>query len=56
MSKTSVDSLSQKLPLKSVVIGPVAQAQALAKGMRDLLSAEGYEDVEVSVSEAPFRS
>lgn len=46
---------SQKLPLKSVVIGPTAHAKALAKGVRDLLSFQGYHDVEVSLSEAPLR-
>ncbi len=46
----------KKLPLKSVVIGPVAQAEALASGIRDLLSEQGYPDVEVSLSEAPFRA
>jgi len=48
--------LPPKLPLKSVVIGPVAQADALANGMRNLLSAEGYQDVVVTLSEAPFRT
>jgi hypothetical protein len=46
----------QNLPLKSVAIGPTTQAEALARGMRDLLSSEGYHDVEVSLSEAPLRS
>ncbi|MBL3565832.1 hypothetical protein JMM59_12560, partial [Rhodovulum sulfidophilum] len=46
----------QKLPLKSVVIGPVAQAETLVSGMRALLSAKGYHDVVVSLSEAPFRT
>nr|WP_255730133.1 DUF2971 domain-containing protein [Epibacterium sp. Ofav1-8] len=50
------EQLPPKLPLKSVVIGPVAQAEALANGMRNLLSAEGYHDVEVALSEAPFRT
>ena len=50
------EQLPPRLPLKSVVIGPVAQAEALANGMRNLLSAEGYHDVVVSLSEAPFRT
>ena len=50
------ERLPPMLPLKSVVIGPVAQAEALANGMRNLLSAEGYHDVVVSLSEAPFRT
>lgn len=49
------NTLNKKLPLKSVVIGPVAQAVVLANGMRELLSAHGYEDVVVSLSEAPLR-
>lgn len=44
------------LPLRSVVIGPVAQAAALANGLRNLLSAQGYHDVVVTLSEAPFRA
>lgn len=48
--------LPPKLPLKSVVIGPVAQAGALANGMRSLLTTEGYHGVEVILSEAPFRT
>ncbi len=55
-SSTDAGEISPKLPLKSVVIGPVAQAGALARGMRDLLSAQGYHDVEVSLSETPFRT
>ena len=50
------DTPSAKLPLKSVVIGPVAQAETLAKGMRGLLDANGYNDVDVHLSEAPFRT
>ncbi len=46
----------QKLPLKSVSIGPTPQAEALAGGMRDLLNSMGYHDVEVTLSEAPLRS
>lgn len=45
-----------QLPLTSVVIGPVAQAETLAKGMSDLLSDLGYHDVEVILSEAPLRA
>lgn len=50
------EKLARKLPLKSVTIGPMAQTEALARGMRDLLSFQGYPDVEVSLSEAPLRS
>jgi hypothetical protein len=46
----------KKLPLKSVVIGPSAQAKVLASGMRDLLNNLGYREVEISLSEAPLRS
>lgn len=56
MSNVKDTGLSPKLPLKSVVIGPTAQAQTLARGMRGFLSANGYEDVKVFVSEAPFRN
>ncbi|WP_078541239.1 DUF2971 domain-containing protein [Thioclava sp. DLFJ5-1] len=50
------EQLPPKLPLKSVIIGPVTQAEALANGMRNLLIAEGYHDAVVSLSEAPFRT
>jgi hypothetical protein len=47
---------NQKLPLKSVVIGPTAQAEALAQGVRELLISHEYHDVKVSLSEAPLRA
>lgn len=48
------DPLS-RLPLREVIVGPQAEAELVARGVREFLEHEGYHDVVVRQSAVPFR-
>ncbi|WP_349295228.1 DUF2971 domain-containing protein (plasmid) [Thioclava sp. 'Guangxiensis'] len=46
----------RKLPIRSVKIGPTPEPDLIERGVRMLLDANGYNDVEITHSSVPFRS
>ncbi|MCE3116180.1 DUF2971 domain-containing protein [Enterobacter sp. ASE] len=45
----------EKLPIKSVCIGPVKEKEQIKKGIRFLLDSSGYQHVAVNFSNVPYR-
>lgn len=45
----------EKLPLKSVIIGPCKDRRLVAEGIQFLLQSKGYSDIPYSFTEVPFR-
>lgn len=50
-----IGKLEAKLPILSVRIGPGPDQELTAQSVRLFLAAKGYHDVEVSISDVPFR-
>jgi len=46
---------AEKLPIRSVRIGPTAEPALIQRGIRRLLDTHGHEDTTVTVSTSPFR-
>lgn len=48
-------SEAEKLPIRSVLIGPTAEPALIQRGIRRLLDNHGHQDATVTVSTSPFR-
>lgn len=53
---TFPDSYPEKLPIAEIVIGPNARGEILERGVKQLLSAHGYQETQVKRSIVPFRA
>ncbi|WP_343699738.1 DUF2971 domain-containing protein [Caulobacter sp.] len=49
------DNKPSHLPICDVVVGPSPQAETIARGLREVLLHNGYDDVPVRLSTTPFR-
>jgi len=54
-SLASKDTPGAVLPLKDVIVGPQAETELVARGIRDFLESEGHREVDVRQSQVPFR-